>query len=128
MDRLRLLLDKLEDVNWVTRPSEDEAGDEQVGPQTDIVKSEVSPVGSKGTETTPQEQSNQPINPQALNSVASDIRASTPEPSLQQEEKKSPYGQKLRHLATMGKLQNMQYPTLKPKKTLAGGDYGSGIL
>lgn len=130
MNRLALLLKKMQDVNWVTRPSDDTEGQESVGPQTDIVKSDVSPVDLPGQTPLGQPpQPPKPISPQALDSVAGDIRASQPEAGYAPTEATKPaYGRKMDQLATMGKLQNLKYPELKPKKTLAGGGYGSGIF
>ncbi len=129
MNRLALLLNKMRDANWVTRPSEDAEGQESVGPQTDIVKSEVSP-GGMGAEATGQSpQPTKPINPQALTSVADTIQASEPEQSYTAPKiGETPMSKKRDKLATMGKLQTMKYPELAPKKTLAGGGYGSGIF
>lgn len=127
MNRLQLLLQKMRNVDWVNRPSEDGQGDIPIGPQTDIVKPrEVQ--GGKGNPPggpvppTP----NQPLNPQALDSLTSEAMANSPE-LAQKPPTSNPYGSKMQHLATMGKIQNMKYPGLKPKKTLAGDDDGLGI-
>lgn len=134
-----MLLKKMQDVDWVTRPSEDQQGDVQVGPQTDIVKPrDTTPPGQPGMPpgmpgmpgAQPPPPPTGPVNPQALDSLTNEALAESPEAPMQpQPAAPKPYGSKMQHLATMGKLQNKKYPELKPQKTLAGGDdYGLGVL
>ncbi len=132
MNKLQMLLKKMQDVDWVTRPSEDQQGDVQVGPQTDIVKPRETqpPPGMPGMPGMPTPPSpNAPVKPQALDSLTNQAMAENPEQPMTPAPEQKPYGAKMQHLATMGKMQNKKYPELKPQKTLAGGDdYGLGIL
>jgi len=122
-----MLLQKMKDVNWINRPSEDGDGDVQIGPQTDIVQSKVQKPGmAAGGMPGAQPPAPGPINPQAINSLTDQAMAQEPEP-MQKPPTQNPYGAKMQHLATMGKIQNMKYPELKKKKTLAGDDNGLGI-
>ena len=69
MNKLQMLLKKMQDVDWVTRPSEDQQGDVPVGPQTDIVKPRETqpPPGMPGIPGMPTPPSpNAPVKPQAL--------------------------------------------------------------
>jgi hypothetical protein len=128
MDKLQELLQKMKSVAWVNRPSQDGQGDIPIGPQTDIVKSRVNPQGAPGgaPEGAPPAG---PIQPQALDAMTSQAMAENPEDGMQAPPAAAPpapYGGKMQHLATMGKLREKKYPELKPMKGLAG-ESGNGF-
>lgn len=125
MDKLQELLRRMQSVAWVSRPSQDGQGDVQIGPQTDIVKSRVQPQGAAGGGAPEAPPPAGPLNPEAIDSMTSQAMAESPEQSMAPTPAAAPpkpYGGKMQHLATMGKLQEKKYPELKPMKSLAGED------
>jgi hypothetical protein len=124
MENLKRILRKLQDVNYISRPMQQE--EEMINlsfPEKQAMQG--SPVG----QPQPPNPATMPLSDAAMGKMATGLErpGDMSQPSEPEAAVESPQRKKLRYLDTMQMNQKSKFPELKPVSTLAGGNRGLRI-
>ncbi len=124
MENLKRILMKLQDVNYISRPMQQE--EEMINlsfPEKQAMQ------GSNIGQPPPPNPANVPLSAGAMGKMATGLErpGDMSQPSEPEAATESPQRKKLRYLDTMQQNQKSKFPELEPVSTLSGGNRGLRI-